>query len=100
RLQRKRQYGLRRQFDLLSLGRRLHAATEASARGCANSSPLAPASNSADDGADNRSCAHFFRSVLGSRGALTPVLGRGDRVVFASDLNPVQLQSQHRTPLE
>jgi len=51
-LQRKVQDGLRRQLDLLTLGGRLYAATQAAAGCCANRSPFPAASDGADDGSN------------------------------------------------
>src|ERR1700730_8224099 len=89
RLQGKVQDGFRGQLDLLTLGRRLHAPTQASAGSRANRSSLASASNGANDGSDAGAGADLRRCVLAPRRTLPPVLIRLQAVVFASSRNAI-----------
>src|ERR1700690_181076 len=66
-LQGKVQDSLRGQLDLLTLGRGLHAATQASAGGRADGSTFASASDRADDGSNAGSGADFRGCVLAAR---------------------------------
>src|SRR5882724_9489360 len=94
-LQGKVQDGLRRQLDLLALGRRLYAPTQTSAGGCADRSSLASAGNRTDDGSDSGACPDLRGRVFAPRRTLTPILIGLQTVVFASSRNAVQLQSHH-----
>src|SRR5262249_33475879 len=82
RLQGEVQHGFRRQLDLLTFRRGLHATTKPAPGRGPDGSTLAAAGNCADDCADTSAGSNFLGRVLASRRALAAILVGLDVVIL------------------